>query len=378
MNRLSGYANNAGGSGTYKYDFTGIRTQKVSGSATTNYYSDESGRVLAETNASGTVTAQNIWGAKPLARIIGGKWYYYLYNQHGDVVRMVDDTGALVNSYAYDEWGNIIQKSETIANPIRYAGEYQDDESGYYYLRARYYDPVYSRFVSRDTNEGKITNPLSLNLYAYCEENPVMGIDPTGHVPWTSLSDFGSDGAGRDILQHYLYGGGTPLNITNDKGWTEYLENDKMLTAKVSNLVIGYTSQVKNGDSKYFDITTSMEIENGEQMIGYQYLHGTNSDVGGFQMQGTITKDKKGNATVAFTYQWNDRIDPNFMYSSDSVKAKFAKSIPFANPQDYTIRIRWSDISTINAHGDYKSGWLFAFGAKVSQLANSAIHKVRQ
>jgi len=97
------------------------------------------------------------------------------------VVRMVDDTGAVANSYAYDEWGNLLSKSETVANPIRYAGEYQDDESGYYYLRARYYDPVYSRFVSRDTDEGKITNPLSLNLYAYCEENPVMGVDPTGH-----------------------------------------------------------------------------------------------------------------------------------------------------------------------------------------------------
>jgi len=181
MNRMSGYANNAGNSGSYKYDFTGIRTQKVSGGATTNYYSDESGRVLAESDATGALKAQNVLGAKPLARIIGGKWYYYLYNQHGDVVRMVDDTGAVVNSYAYDEWGNLLSKSETVANPIRYAGEYQDDESGYYYLRARYYDPVYSRFVSRDTNEGKVTNPLTLNLYAYCNENPVMGVDPSGN-----------------------------------------------------------------------------------------------------------------------------------------------------------------------------------------------------
>ena len=62
---------------------------------------------------------------------------------------------------------------------------------------------------------------------------------------------------------------------------------------------------------------------------------------------------------INFTYQWNDIIDPNFIYSTDSAKAKFAKGIPFANPTDYIIRISWSDISTLDVNGGFTSGWFY-------------------
>jgi RHS repeat-associated protein len=90
------------------------------------------------------------------------------------VVQVLDVNGIVVNSYSYDEWGNITSKTETIENPIRYAGEYYDEESGLYYLRARYYDPTTGRFISEDSNEGNVTNPLSLNLYTYCTNNPLF------------------------------------------------------------------------------------------------------------------------------------------------------------------------------------------------------------
>src|SRR3989339_1286243 len=73
--------------------------------------------------------------------------------------------------------------SEVVAvNPFRYCGEFWDAETGEYYLRARYYDPVQGRFISEDSYLGKINNPLSLNLYVYCGNNPVNRIDPSGHV----------------------------------------------------------------------------------------------------------------------------------------------------------------------------------------------------
>lgn len=100
----------------------------------------------------------------------------------------------------------------------------------------------------------------------------------------------------------------------------------------------------------------SMEIENGEQIIGYQYLHGTNQDVGGFTIKGKITKDSKGNATATLTYTWNDIIDPNFIYDTDSKKAAFAKL--FFNPKDYIIRISWDDTSELSSNGEFTSGWL--------------------
>ena len=72
-------------------------------------------------------------------------------------------------------------------------------------------------------------------------------------------------------------------------------------------------------------------------------------------------KDKKGNITYNLTYTWNDIIDPNFMYDSDSKKAAFAKKIPFANPTDYTISISWTDKTVIKANPgwfNWSSGWL--------------------
>jgi hypothetical protein len=57
-------------------------------------------------------------------------------------------------------------------------------------------------------------------------------------------------------------------------------------------------------------------------------------------------------------YTWNDMMDPNPQYSSDTAKAGFAEKIPFAKPTDYYLRISWNDISTANAAGEFISGWL--------------------
>ena len=68
-----------------------------------------------------------------------------------------------------------------LSNPYRYAGYYQDSESGLYYLQSRYYNPRTARFLTEDTASGKYTDPLSLNKYTYCHNQPVTGYDPDGH-----------------------------------------------------------------------------------------------------------------------------------------------------------------------------------------------------
>lgn len=65
-------------------------------------------------------------GHRPLARKVNNAWYYYIYNAHGDVIGLVSDSGTVVNSYEYDAWGNIVSETETIDNPLKYAGEYYD------------------------------------------------------------------------------------------------------------------------------------------------------------------------------------------------------------------------------------------------------------
>ncbi|WP_046234871.1 polymorphic toxin-type HINT domain-containing protein, partial [Paenibacillus algorifonticola] len=77
---------------------------------------------------------------------------------------------------------------ELYESTIRYSGEFYDAEVGLYYLRARYYDPYVGRFISEDTYKGRANEPLSLNRYTYVLNNPLIYIDPTGHVE-TSLRE---------------------------------------------------------------------------------------------------------------------------------------------------------------------------------------------
>jgi RHS repeat-associated protein len=165
----------------------GLRLSKTTDSSTTRYAYNNGGKVIAELNGTNQAIANYIWGPDRLLakkEAVTGKNYLYLYNGHGDVVQIIDPTGQVVNKYQYDEWGNILSEQEQIQNSFKYAGEILDDETGYYYLRARYYDPTDGRFISKDTHEGQIVNPLSLNLYTYVENNPLTFVDPTGNAPF--------------------------------------------------------------------------------------------------------------------------------------------------------------------------------------------------
>ena len=107
----------------------------------------------------------------------------YVYNAHGDVVQLVRDN-AVVASYTYDAFGNLTSQIGNSENPFLYCGEYFDAETQTYYLRARYYNPANGRFTQQDAWAFMdASDPLSLNLYTYCCNNPVMYVDLTGNWP---------------------------------------------------------------------------------------------------------------------------------------------------------------------------------------------------
>ena len=132
------------------------------------------------TEQSGNITKTNIYGTNLIATA-GTDELYYQYNNHGDVISVLDQAGEVKNEYDYDAFGNAITEKETVSNPYRYAGYYQDSESGLYYLQSRYYNPRTARFLTEDTASGKYTDPLSLNKHTYCHNQPVTGYDPDGH-----------------------------------------------------------------------------------------------------------------------------------------------------------------------------------------------------
>ena len=96
--------------------------------------------------------------------------------------------------YEYDAWGNHavidvngnnVTSGIGALNPFRYRGYYYDTETELYYLQTRYYDPTIGRFISQDSIEYADPQSINgLNLYAYCGNNPVMNVDPTGNAWW--------------------------------------------------------------------------------------------------------------------------------------------------------------------------------------------------
>ncbi len=135
------------------------------------------------------VTAKNTYGGPLLLRTVYGEdgtqeTYQYLYNAHGDVVTLISD-GEVVATYTYDSFGNILEQTGEVSNSILYAGYQYDEETGLYYINARMYDPVTARFLQADTYLGATNDPLSLNLYTYCLNNPHKYVDPSGHFAIT-------------------------------------------------------------------------------------------------------------------------------------------------------------------------------------------------
>ena len=184
----------------FAYDSDGKRVRKTSGNTETKYYyngSTLSGLVRTTTGSTGTTktTVQFVYDAegKPfLLRLNGKTDYFYLYNGLGDVVGLIDSSNKVVVRYQYNSWGKVTSSEDTSGvslatlNPFRYRKYVYDPETGLYCLGSRYYDPEVGRFVNADDPGTIFAKPQELynkNLYAYCDNNPVIREDIQGYFP---------------------------------------------------------------------------------------------------------------------------------------------------------------------------------------------------
>ena len=110
---------------------------------------------------------------------------YYLSDALGSTIAFTNINAGIIDSNRFAPYGEAISpvaKNARLTNsPFGFTGESHDIEGGLIYLRARYYDPTLGRFLSEYSYEGQISNPLSINLYTYCENNPILYTDPSGH-----------------------------------------------------------------------------------------------------------------------------------------------------------------------------------------------------
>ena len=169
----------------FVYDHNGLRIQKIVNDVTT-YYTLNGKKIVHMTQGSNDLhffyDAQN----KPAMVHFNGVDYFYVYNLQGDVVAMIDATGSQVVEYVYDAWGALISKSGSMAatlgtaNPFRYRGYVYDEETGLYYLKNRYYDPAWKRFINADAYLANTKEVFPNNQFAYCVSSPVMRTDTQG------------------------------------------------------------------------------------------------------------------------------------------------------------------------------------------------------
>ncbi|MBP1999097.1 RHS repeat-associated protein [Paenibacillus shirakamiensis] len=178
----------------YQYDGDGLLVNRTEDGTKSRYYYDGD-QIIAEAsiiNDKPQLKARYIRGQKLEAiEYPDGKKVYPFTNGHGDITEIRDENGAELNHYEYDIWGNILKQEETVYNPFRYSGELWDNTVQLEYLRARWYNPSEGRFISEDTYEGQINNPMSLNLYTYVTNNPLIYIDPSGMCGIKSWKDAG-------------------------------------------------------------------------------------------------------------------------------------------------------------------------------------------
>ncbi|WP_449078009.1 RHS repeat domain-containing protein [Ruminococcus sp.] len=172
---------------SYKYDSNGMRTQKTDNSGTTYYYYDSDKNLIGLTKGNNTLLFYYDSDGNVTSFKYGDTMYYYVKNLQGDVVKIINQSGTVCASYVYDAWGNIKSESgEPILrelNPFRYRSYVYDTESGLYYLQSRYYDPFTGRFLNADDiNNLHITSTelLGSNIFAYCNNNPIMFMDTNG------------------------------------------------------------------------------------------------------------------------------------------------------------------------------------------------------
>ena len=179
---------------SYEYDCNNYRTQKTyNGGSTYYYYLGD--KLLGEMFASrnNTYNVRYLYnGNKKIGFVLDNVIYYYQTDILGNIKGIIDTSGNVVVKYEYDAWGDcvILQDTEVLSyygktlgnlNPIRYKGYYYDTETNLYYLINRYYDPKVGRFISSDSSDYlDFSNDYGINLFAYCNNNPVMGYDPTG------------------------------------------------------------------------------------------------------------------------------------------------------------------------------------------------------
>jgi RHS repeat-associated protein len=175
----------------YTYDADGNRVTKTDAGGTTGFVVDAANntgyaQVVAETGAAGVMVAYT-YGDDLISQTRGGATSFYHYDGLGSTRALTDAAGIATDTYTYEAFGDIVAQTGSTPNSYMFTGEQYDPNVGFYYLRARYYNPSVGRFHTVDPWGGSVYDPVSLHKYLYCHGDSVNHIDPSGRGLMTVL-----------------------------------------------------------------------------------------------------------------------------------------------------------------------------------------------
>ena len=197
------------GGASYSYNGDGLRTSTTSGTTSTPFTWDLTGG-LPLLLADGTTNL--IYGPhgqliEQLDNTSTPTPTYIQHDQQGSTRVLTNQTATIIGTYTYDPYGRTTNHTGS-SSPLRYTGQYQDTETGLYYLRARYYDPTTTQFLTRDPLE-----PSTRSAYGYVAGSPLDASDPSGlcdlcmgFSPVSALVNFGRGASGglTDVAANWM------------------------------------------------------------------------------------------------------------------------------------------------------------------------------
>jgi RHS repeat-associated protein len=212
--RLIGITNSPAGNASFSYDALGRRAQKTIGGAMTKYLYDGLD-IVKEMDELGNTKAWYVRTLnidEPLARIAAdGMVRYYHTDVLGSIIALTDANGVLRTQYNYSPFGVTQVIGEASDNPFQFTGR-ENDGTGLYYYRARYYSPMMGRFISEDPIgisgginyyvESIEKSLLGMNLYTYANNNPVKYTDPQGEMSVIAGIIVGTAAAGSVVVYY--------------------------------------------------------------------------------------------------------------------------------------------------------------------------------
>ncbi len=175
---------NASGTVSFAYDGLGRRWKKTDHGATTQYLYAGLNPVQEQDGAGGIIAdlLTGIGADEFFKRTEGGQPRYFVTDGLGSTVALTDGAANIVTQYTYEPFGRVTVASGSSTNPYQYAGR-ENDGTGLYYYRARYYHPGLSQFISPDPLAQLPRLPVVADLYAYANNAPTIFIDPLGLDP---------------------------------------------------------------------------------------------------------------------------------------------------------------------------------------------------